>query len=404
MQQSLNILVIDDDTFSHKYIDKALKDQHNVITALNGEQGLIKAHEENPDIILLDVEMPGLNGYEVCDKIKHDSSIQHIPVIFLSANTSTRHRMQGYEVGADDYLVKPFAAEDLLAKIQVLNSYQEKQHELAQRIESATKTAFTAMAGSNELAQAISYIEYCYAAVDYPELAHQLFAMLSSFSLNSSLLIKTVNGVELFSPNGKVAPLESELMQKLHIDKRFIDFGCRTQINYPNCALLIKNMPLDDSERYGSLKDLLPVMLAATDTKIVSIRSEVALHEQNDNMILSFDLFNETLRTLGQRLTSNQETSAKILQVMVNTLTERLPSLGLEEDQEEFLLSIIDKAIIEIMELMRDGTQIDEIFAIVLSKLSNILDKQKTLLGNHEHAVDTTGGKQDNLSMDVELF
>jgi len=121
-------------------------------------------------------------------------------------------------------------------------------------------------------------------------------------------------------------------------------------------------------------------------------------------MILSFDLFNETLRTLGQRLKSNQQDSSKILQVMVNTLTARLPSLGLEEDQEEFLLSVIDAAIIETMELMRDGTQVDVIFATVLTNLSNIMEKQKKLIGNHVHDADTSDGNQDNLSMDVELF
>ena len=85
-------------------------------------------------------------------------------------------------------------------------------------------------------------------------------------------------------------------MRVLHSDQRFYDFGCRTQINYANVALLIKNMPLDDRERYCRIKDLLPFVLAAIDEKVRIIDTDHALKTQAINLSGSVDELKTTLK------------------------------------------------------------------------------------------------------------
>ncbi len=68
-----------------------------------------------------------------------------------------------------------------------------------------------------------------------------------------------------------VPPSENQLVSMLHNEKRFYDFGCRTQINYPNLSVLIKNMPIDDMERYGRIKDILPAMIGTVNNRIISL-------------------------------------------------------------------------------------------------------------------------------------
>jgi DNA-binding response OmpR family regulator len=90
---------------------------HDVLSTTNGEDALQAALKEIPDLILLDVRMPRMNGYEACKKIKSNESIQHIPVVFLSAKGQESEVETGLEAGAEEYILKPFSPEQLTAQV-----------------------------------------------------------------------------------------------------------------------------------------------------------------------------------------------------------------------------------------------------------------------------------------------
>lgn len=90
---------------------------YDVLTASNGEEALQLAFKEKPDLILSDVRMPKMTGYEVCKRLKADPETQHIPVVFLSAKGQEAEVQTGLAVGATDYLLKPFAPDQLMARV-----------------------------------------------------------------------------------------------------------------------------------------------------------------------------------------------------------------------------------------------------------------------------------------------
>ncbi|MCA9915899.1 MAG: response regulator [Anaerolineae bacterium] len=90
---------------------------HNIIQASNGEDALRLAKENRPDLVMTDVRMPRLTGYELCRAIKNDDALKHIPVIILSAKGQDEEIGQGREVGADDYILKPFGPVELAQRI-----------------------------------------------------------------------------------------------------------------------------------------------------------------------------------------------------------------------------------------------------------------------------------------------
>ena len=95
------LLIIDDRMESVALLLRYFQGQPvNVMVALNGQDGCRKAQEGQPDVILLDVSMPNMDGYEVCQKLKSDRRTAHIPVIFLSGNVSVEHKLQGFAAGA----------------------------------------------------------------------------------------------------------------------------------------------------------------------------------------------------------------------------------------------------------------------------------------------------------------
>jgi len=109
------ILVVDDEIYIVHILDFSLgMEGYEVLTALDGEQALEKARLEHPDLIVLDIMMPKLDGYETCKMLKSDESTRNIPVILLSAKGRNVDQKVGFEAGADDYITKPFSPRKLV--------------------------------------------------------------------------------------------------------------------------------------------------------------------------------------------------------------------------------------------------------------------------------------------------
>ena len=115
------ILVVDDEIYIVHILDFSLgMEGYEVLTALDGEQALEKARAEHPDLIVLDIMMPKLDGYETCKMLKADASTKDIPVILLSAKGRNVDQKIGFEVGADDYITKPFSPRKLVERINAI--------------------------------------------------------------------------------------------------------------------------------------------------------------------------------------------------------------------------------------------------------------------------------------------
>jgi DNA-binding response OmpR family regulator len=115
------ILVVDDEEMLLLYLSKRLK-KHNydVVTCLSGEEALEKVKAFDFDVVILDVILPGIDGYEVCRRLKSDQKTSGIMALMLSVKKTVEERLKGYEVEADDYITKPYDLEELLAKIRIL--------------------------------------------------------------------------------------------------------------------------------------------------------------------------------------------------------------------------------------------------------------------------------------------
>src|SRR3989338_270514 len=111
------ILIIEDNSDTRRFLEVMLGKEFEVISAENGVIGIDYARNKSPDLILLDIMMPILNGYDTCSLLKKDEKTKTIPVIFLSAKNTVSDITQGLTKGADDYLPKPFDYKELLARI-----------------------------------------------------------------------------------------------------------------------------------------------------------------------------------------------------------------------------------------------------------------------------------------------
>ncbi len=406
MAKKIDILAIDDDKFIIKVIIKSLQsDSISIRTANDGESGIAEAIRKTPDIILLDVEMPGINGYEVCVRLRENEQTKEIPIVFLSSHSSLLERMQGYEVGADDYLVKPFEKDHLLARISVLIKYQSQREELAEQSQIAQKNAILAMTGASELAIAMRFLEKSLSYFNINDLTQGLLDSTDQFSIDCCVMV-IVNGQPLwYSSKGTVSPLEKELIEMNDKGARFLDFGARTIVNYPSVSLLVRNMPLEDAERYGRIKDILPILLSAVNTKINVLNTQAALSQQSTNILGSIKMIRRNLFHLGSTILQNRQNSSEIMYKLVQGLNYDFMGMGLEEDQEEYLLTTIDTTIEKAMEEMDAGKEIKSSLTFILTNLNTLMINQEALFAGFTESLATEADEEDSDMDDgVELF
>ena len=117
---AITILIIDDCDEIREYIAKNLIRYYQIIEAQDGEEGIRKTLQCIPDLIICDVMMPKKNGFEVCKILKDDIRTSHIPIILLTAKTSSEDKLEGLQCAADDYIIKPFASQELIVRVKNL--------------------------------------------------------------------------------------------------------------------------------------------------------------------------------------------------------------------------------------------------------------------------------------------
>ena len=135
--ENQKILLVDDNPTNLQVLFQTLEGRdYNLLVAKNGEMALSIARKALPNLILLDIMMPGIDGYEVCRQLKADPATREIPVIFLSALGDTKDKVQGLDLGAVDYVTKPFQPDEVIARVNThLTIYRLKREVQEQRDE-----------------------------------------------------------------------------------------------------------------------------------------------------------------------------------------------------------------------------------------------------------------------------
>ena len=346
----MTIMVVDDIEDNRTLLELMLEDDYNIAQASSGSQCLDDINNTPIDLILLDVNMPEMDGYQVCQKLKENPTTSMIPVIFVSALDSTEARLKGYEAGGDEYLTKPVDEEMLCEKIKstlkekVENiSLKTAADNLQEQATSAMGTALEAMTMGSEMGVIIRYMQDAGHCDSYFDLANAFFSTLQQFGLNSCLMIRSRTGQLFFGCED--GSLESKVLQRFQHDDKVFDFGNRTIVDNDHIAILVKNMPTDEPSKYGRFKDHLVTIANSSDTRIRGLEIELELEERRvmalSNLIESCE---SGLLLVETKVSGHEVSTRKVMQDMIAKLEDKLFSLGLDDDQERSLMMLADQA------------------------------------------------------------
>lgn len=320
-----------------------------------------------PDIVITDVVMPGLNGYQVCEALKTDYLDADVPVIFMSSMMSENNIMHAYDVGGDDYLVKPVRIDELRVKLDKLIARRESHKQHQEMLSDVQKMAFDAMASCANLGEILRFHEQSYQVQSPGELASLLFNLIGNYRLSSSILFFG-SPHEFFSDCGEQKPLEIKLLNELKNQPRVYHWNNRTIFNYQHFSLLVRNMP-DDRNQYGSIKDELCILLNGLDARIESLMIERA----NQRKAITMKIVAHTIANMVMEIeTSNVELSEKfeaIILTMEANISADIVQFNLLQNEEEALLNHVVKAAEESSRIFEGSLQKERQYKEIMTRL-----------------------------------
>ncbi len=365
-----NILIIDDDDFCSHNLKRTLGTTFNVMYEADALMGIKIVEEQLPDIILLDVVMPIMNGYEVCKTLKKNKRTKYIPIIFISAYADTADRLNGYDAGGDDYIAKPIVPAELIRKIAVLLRNRRNNELLADRIRSSDKVAKLALQSMGDAGTIMNFMRDVSRAPSYMQVVETSLDILKDNALEASIQLRTKNGTISKNQNGECSPLEVSVLETLERCGRIVDLGKRSAFSFERVTIAIYNMPKDDSESYGRLKDLVAILAEVIDIQIDSIDLTLNAIQRGDTLLEIIHRNVATFRDIESRYRRQRVESKKILDYLVNSLEDSFMFLGLTEVQEDYIQKLAHESVDKSQALFDDAYQTD----ILIKTLTEGLD------------------------------
>jgi len=372
MSEKIKILAIDDDQFMREMFADVLGETYQILSAEDGHDALAIALAETPDLILLDIEMPGMDGYETCCKILEEDSLASVPVIFVSGHDQIEERLKGYEVGGSDYVVKPFNAQELQAKIVHLLGIVADRVQLKEMANYASNTAMTAMTSMSEMGALLETLKGFNASIDERALAEAVLSGLSLYGLEGVVQIRTSEIALSLSGQGEASPLEISVIEHMVGMDRIVHFKSRMSIHYPHVAMLVSNMPVEDPDRCGRLRDHLAMLVEGAEMRAAGIVAE----NESKRRGLAIERMIKHVTTALNEIDSTQRQNKLEMRLAFSAMTDEMEKAllrtALTNEQEDLLSSIVSNGIDEIINVQSAEADLQ-------NKLTGIIHEMREL-------------------------
>ena len=311
-----DILIVDDKPENIRFLSDFLsKQNYQIRKAINGQAALMAVKILLPNLILLDINMPGMGGYEVCKSLKNDPETSSIPIIFLSAGDDITDKIQAFQVGGIDYITKPFHLEEVLVRVQTQLTVQQLQNELKNKNEQLKNTIIDLKNTQYELIQKEKLVN---ASRITAGISHEINNPLSFIlgNLNpaveyTQILINVIQHYQQAFPNGTLEI--NNLIDEIDLDFLIEDFtmimnSIRTgaeRINSVVSAMYIFSRLNQSGIKQFNICESIDSVLITLSNKITLENEEslisVSRNYQDIPMLMGYaNLFNQALLNLIQ--------------------------------------------------------------------------------------------------------
>ena len=361
------VLVVDDEGSARTLHRTALSSQFDVETASSGEQALQICHEYLPDLVLLDVSMSSMNGYETCRKLREFTDI---PIIFVTTHESMEDHMQAFDAGGDDIITKPVVREILLRKVALAISRKNVHKNLTIEKNSLQHMAMNFLSAVGESGVLQKFMQSSLTCSTPKELGKYLVAAITDLGLLCNVLIRDENAAVILTSRGEPNEIERAILEHADSMGRIFQFKQNLVVNFDRVSVIVSNMPGEDEEKSGRIRDNVAMLAEMTDTLCENVDMRQASMARAEQLQVAMTAAVMAIETLNENQHLAQMDARLLLQEMVDTLEKTYSWLGTSR-QEEFKISqTMYDSVDKILKLLKTtGAESDKEFAKVLSAL-----------------------------------
>lgn len=381
-----DILIVDDDKNIRDLISLSLKNKFNVSQAESGEQALELIKEVTPLVILLDINMDGMNGKDACKKIREAQSGKESAIVFVSGDSDEEIVLECFDLGADDFIAKPFELANFTKKIEMLARHQSLVWHLKSSETELSTLVDTTFKQAANYGAALNLVKNLNLANDESGLATHIFSYFESFGIVCALNFRAKERDLYFDARQKYcSPIEQEVFSLTSNKGRLYNFGSRLIVNDKHVSMLIKNVPAPDGDEYGLFIDIVAVLIEALEARYASLLNERKMESvQSTIRELCVDI-NVTMAEL-------QKSRQQMVENIVTEVGLSFHQLEMTEDQEQFFTQLIEASVLTHDEGNNDFFELQE----KLSQVANMLSVERV---EHQPIAEDDGN-----SSGAELF
>lgn len=372
MSSSFKVFAVDDDPVVLNIILAILEPDCQIQAFPDAEDCLRQLESERPDLFLLDISLPGMDGYTLCRQIKDDSNLRRIPVIFVSGRDTIEERIKGYDAGGEDFIVKPFEPEELLRKFMVAQSMVQNQRSLAGQLEDAELLSSLVMASMDETGILLQFMSKLIAMESTEEIAGGLLELMQRYRLDGVVQTRVGSDTQTLSTAGKNLPLEVAVIEHVRDQGRIFEFRQRSVHNFERVTLMINNLPLGDPDFCGRLRDHLSVAAQGVDSRLKALQAENDSRRAQEGILSALENVGDTIMELRDAHQRNSDDSSKLVVDLQETLLNSFYRLGLTDNQEKYLQDMVGDFMTRMVALLNRGEKTQGALQRLNSKLGQL--------------------------------
>src|SRR5574343_817922 len=370
MSDRARIAIVEDNAPQRIILARLLESDYEVSAFASGEEFL--AAPGDYDIVLLDIEMPGTNGYQTCRLMRGRPGQEEVPVIFVSGHDTTPERVAAYEAGGDDFVTKPIAAHELNHKLHSAIEHRERVRALTSESSTAQQVAFTAMISMGDLGVVIEFLRKSALATSYSAIAARLIAAMKAWGLQGAVQVRGRHEQVNLNAEGPMSAMQAAVLEKLRDIGRIFEMGSRAVINFDHVSLLVENLPVDAPEKVGRLRDHLAVLAESADMRMSALDSTIDRNLQKLGIEAALAELQCAIAHVTHRTQADGQSPRGELLASLEHIGRTIQTLGLTEAQTSYVEDLIRHSIDETEAYFDRETQHDNEFAEVVARLQRL--------------------------------
>jgi DNA-binding response OmpR family regulator len=373
METDYLIFVVDDDATTRLILKSMLGSQYAVDSFESAESCLTTLGEKRPDLFLLDVGLPGMDGYEFCRQIKAIPATAGVPVVFLSGHDNPEDILAGYDAGGQDYILKPFDVVSLHHKIENLQRIEQDKRSLAGQAEASDELASLVMANLDEYAVLIKFLRALNECSNPHDIVEAIMRVLSAAHLEGAVQIRLRNFEKTYSHAGENWPLEVAVMNHVRTLERIFEFKRRAAYNFDHITLLITNMPVEDADLCGRIRDNIAIAAESADAKLAALQSFTDNETLRDEIQCLLQGVGQTVESFSKQYDAARFQGSLYTNRFLDDLLAAFAHLGMSSQQEEEILELVKQRANGLIDLYDIAGETQETLKKLSARLEGIL-------------------------------